>query len=333
MFFGGAGRLIADPGASFVGAVVGDAAASDVLELASGSAGSLAGFGTSITNFASLVFDTGAQWTVAGDASANGLGTVGISGFTFGDTIDLAGFAATSETFASNALVLTAGTAHETVHIQGSFTTGNFVLTNVGSIATDITFQTDPLLYGATIDAAGTIAAETVAGGVMTLFNGGGTAVGTIVVGASLSSGDFILGPDGSGGTDVVLDTVFGSYSSGVTLLVDPTTIASTAIVDNAAASVAFRRSAGQARDEPDADQPGQRRLKPAPAAPWASRSRSPGRSSIPGISAAMRRSAGASGSRWRPEWAVHQPSWRGRSPAHANGVAARRHVQRQLDR
>ena len=156
VFFGGAGRLIADPGASFVGAVVGDAAASDVLELASGSAGSLAGFGTSITNFASLVFDTGAQWTVAGDASANGLGTVGISGFTFGDTIDLAGFAATSETFASNALVLTAGTAHETVHIQGSFATGNFVLTNVGSTATDITFQTDPLLYGATIDAAGT---------------------------------------------------------------------------------------------------------------------------------------------------------------------------------
>ncbi len=237
VFFGGAGRLIADPGASFVGAVVGDAAASDVLELASGSAGSLAGFGTSITNFASLVFDTGAQWTVAGDASANGLGTVGISGFTFGDTIDLAGFAATSETFASNALVLTAGTAHETVHIQGSFATGNFALTNVGSTATDITFQTDPLLYGATIDAAGTIAAETVAGGVMTLFNGGGTAVGTIVVGASLSSGDFILRPDGSGGTDVVLDTVFGSYSSGVTLLVNPTTIASTAIVDNTAAS------------------------------------------------------------------------------------------------
>ena len=93
-----------------------------VLELASGSsAGVLAGFGTEVTNFTSLVFDTGAAWTVAGNDSANGLGTLGIGGFTINDTIDLTGFVATSRTFAGNTLTLTAGGgAHETLTFQGS---------------------------------------------------------------------------------------------------------------------------------------------------------------------------------------------------------------------
>ena len=83
---------------------------------------------------------------------------------------------------------------------------------------------------------AGTLAAsETVTAGVLTLLNGGGTAVGTIAVGTSLSTGDFSLTPDGSGGTDVIVSTVFGSYSSGVTLLANPTTIASTAQASNTA--------------------------------------------------------------------------------------------------
>src|SRR6202034_3779695 len=119
-------RLVVAPGAVFTGAVV--AAGTTTLELTSAaSAGSIASLGTTITNFTSLVFDTGAAWTVAGDDSANGLGTLGISGFTIGDTIDLNSFVATNRTFASNALTLGDGVGdYDTLHIQGGFSTNNF---------------------------------------------------------------------------------------------------------------------------------------------------------------------------------------------------------------
>lgn len=235
-FGAGSNRLIDDPGAVFIGSINGGSGTA-VMELASaGSAGSISGFGSGVTNFTSLVFDTGARWTVAGNASASGLGTLGISGFAAGDTIDLTGFVAVSRTFASNSLVLTdGGGTHVTLGIQGSFATGDFAVANNGSVTTIILGQ-NALAYGQTIDVAGTLAAsETVTAGVLTLLNGGGTAVGTIAVGTSLSTGDFSLTPDGSGGTDVIVSTVFGSYSSGVTLLANPTTIASTAQASNTA--------------------------------------------------------------------------------------------------
>ena len=92
-------RLIVDPGASFTGNIQSLSGGTNVVESASAaSAGTLSGFnGTSITNFTSLQFDSGAQWTVTGNSLANGLGTIAISGFTINDTIDLTGFVATSE--------------------------------------------------------------------------------------------------------------------------------------------------------------------------------------------------------------------------------------------
>ena len=134
-------RIIVDPGAVFVGEVTdGDG----VLELAvgDGSAGTLGTFGaTGITQMGTLEFDPSAKWTVIGDASSNGLGAAPIVGFTANDTIDLTGFVAVSRTFTSNALVLTnVGNAHATLHIQGSFTTGDFLVTPTAtnSIVTDI---------------------------------------------------------------------------------------------------------------------------------------------------------------------------------------------------
>jgi hypothetical protein len=85
-----ANRLIVDPGAVFIGNIYGGGG---VLELASTArAGVLSGLGTSITNFSTLQFDAGAAWTVSGNDGASGLGTLSISGFTYGDTIDLTGF-------------------------------------------------------------------------------------------------------------------------------------------------------------------------------------------------------------------------------------------------
>ena len=94
--------------------------------------GTISGLGTSITNFTSLAFDTGADWTVSGNDSANGLGTLGISGFTVGDTIALTNFTAVNRTFASGTLTLGDGIGdYETLHMQGSFITNNFIITNV----------------------------------------------------------------------------------------------------------------------------------------------------------------------------------------------------------
>ncbi|WP_158928549.1 Hint domain-containing protein [Acidisphaera sp. S103] len=229
-FAGGTNLLVAEPGAVFVGSL--SAAGTTTLELGSGGAGTLAGFGDTVTNFTSLVFEAGAQWTVAGDDSDAGLGTLGIGGFTFGDTIDLTGFAAVSSTFASDTLVLTdAGGGHDTLSIEGAFVSGNFHLSSDGTGGTDIAFGAPPLLYGETIDEVGIIAtSETVTTGVMTLF-AGASPVGTIAVGTTLDTGDFTLRPNGPTATDVIVSTVFGTYTSSVTLLTNPTTIAGTASI------------------------------------------------------------------------------------------------------
>ncbi len=147
-----ANRLIAVPGAKFVGGVNGGTGA---LELASAaSTGTLANFSSAgITNFDTLTFDVGAKWTVVGNTSASGLGTIAVIGFTLGDTIDLTGFAAVSETFGGNALTLTnAATAHATLHIQGAFSTSNFTLSSyAGTAGTGIAFGTSSSGLGHTL--------------------------------------------------------------------------------------------------------------------------------------------------------------------------------------
>jgi len=136
--YGGSSSLIVDPGAAFYGQVAGG---NGVIELAAGGAGTLSGFdGTSITNFASLQFETGADWTIFGDSSTDGLGTIVMGGFSVGDTIDLTDFAATSVAFASNQLVLTAaGGATDTLNMTGSFASADFSYIGDGGSGTDIT--------------------------------------------------------------------------------------------------------------------------------------------------------------------------------------------------
>jgi hypothetical protein len=137
MVFGGSvgysDRLVLDPGFVFSGIVMGSTSAGNTIELAQG-AGTLTGLGTQYLHFGSIVFDPGAQWSIGG--IMRGLAGT-ISGFQIGDTIDLGGFVAVSDTFASNSLVLTdAGDRQATLNIVGNFTTGDFILTNDGSAGT-----------------------------------------------------------------------------------------------------------------------------------------------------------------------------------------------------
>jgi hypothetical protein len=131
-------KLIVDPGAVFYGVINGGGGE---IDLAGTSPGTLAGFdGTSITNFASLQFDTGADWTISGDSSVDGLsGISSIGGFNVGDTIDLTDFMATSVAFASNQLVLTTDGATDTLNITGGFQTADFSYIGDGESGTDIT--------------------------------------------------------------------------------------------------------------------------------------------------------------------------------------------------
>jgi hypothetical protein len=136
--------LVVYQGASFTGLVDGGntigGGSISTMELTSGaSAGTITGLGTGIIDFTSLVFDSGAHWKVAGNDAANGLGSLGVSGFSAGDTIELNGFVAANRTFASNTLTLGDGVGdYETLHIQASFATSNFQITNTSG-NTDVT--------------------------------------------------------------------------------------------------------------------------------------------------------------------------------------------------
>jgi hypothetical protein len=231
-------QVIVDPGAVFIGTVDGGTSADATLVLASAaSAGTLTT--TNFTNFGTIDFDTGSKWTLVGSASA--LAGV-ITGFSANDTIDLTGFTAVSATYAGGNLTLTnAIHTHTTLHFSGGpFNDATPGLTSnaEGTVLTE-SLASAALIYGETIDETGFVAAtETVTAGVMTLENAGGSAVGSITVGTSLSTGDFTLATGGTiTGTDVIVDTVFGTYTSGVTLLVNPTTIASTARITGSGGS------------------------------------------------------------------------------------------------
>ena len=160
----GSVRLVDDPGAVFIGSIYGGNGGPAVFELASSSGtGTVTGFGTSITNFTSLVFDPGAQWTVSGNDSANGLGTLGIGGFAIGDTIDLTGFVATAHTLSGSTLILTdAAAAQETLHVTGTFAAANLRAARDGSGTGTNVY----LLPGSTITAGATAS-----------FTGGGSPV------------------------------------------------------------------------------------------------------------------------------------------------------------
>lgn len=130
-------RLIVDPGAVFIGNISAASGNSNTVELAvgTGGTGTLGNFGSTITNFNTLVFDSGANWAISGDQA--GLDTPTITGFALGDTIDLTDFAATGDSFANGTLTLSDPSATTTMNIQGSFVSGNFLVTpdvNNGSL-------------------------------------------------------------------------------------------------------------------------------------------------------------------------------------------------------
>jgi hypothetical protein len=112
----GSPRLIIDPGAVIIGTV--ESTATITLELASAaSRGTISGLGTQFTDIEPISIDTGATWVISGDSAGLAAGQ-SITGFSDGDTLVLDGFTATSSAISGNDLVLSDGTASETLDIS-----------------------------------------------------------------------------------------------------------------------------------------------------------------------------------------------------------------------
>jgi hypothetical protein len=118
------GTVVVEPGALFIGDVAATSGQDDVLEFAStSSTATLTGLGTAFTNFSTLDFAPGAQWTISGTANAFDSGQT-IAGFAPGDAIILENFSAASHSFVTGTgleLTNTAGT-EITLDLTGNLT-------------------------------------------------------------------------------------------------------------------------------------------------------------------------------------------------------------------
>jgi hypothetical protein len=136
------GVLIVDPGAVFNGSVTSVASLQNTLDLASGSSAGTLNMGGSFSGFGTINIDTGATWTLEGNA-AELASRQTITGFTAGDTIDLSGVTATSADFSAGTLSLyaTGGGLLDTLTLAepSGVTSASFTLmTDATGTGTDI---------------------------------------------------------------------------------------------------------------------------------------------------------------------------------------------------
>jgi hypothetical protein len=128
--------VIVDPGAAFIGTVSGGTAIDATLELASGSGiGTISNFGTQFTNFGTVSFDHAASWLFETTTAA---AAPVFNGFVASDTIDIAGFTATSITTLSGntGVVLSDGSTNETLSFGASISNFSY---RTGSFGTELT--------------------------------------------------------------------------------------------------------------------------------------------------------------------------------------------------
>jgi hypothetical protein len=201
-----AATLEIDPTAVFKGLVVANASVNDVLELAGTSAGTLAGLGSTFTNFSSVVETSGANWTLArlnvlaAGSTLQDAGRLSVTG-----TLSDAG----AVTISGNGDIIAGSAAG--IEIGGGLTLAGGTLSAASSAAIAIG---TPLLNAYRGD---------IVVGTSSLLSG----FGTIAGGPVLDNGEVLA----TGGTLALLDGLSGSsngeevvsIASGATLVVDAT--------------------------------------------------------------------------------------------------------------
>ncbi len=129
-FGDGASRLILGNAAVLSGAVVANAAYSNVLELTSGTgAGTIMSLGDTISGFQTVTIDPGAPWFIGGNTAGLATGET-IDGFTVGDTIELTSITATGSSYVGGVLTLASAGGPVMLDLPGDFTTGDFIVHN-----------------------------------------------------------------------------------------------------------------------------------------------------------------------------------------------------------
>jgi hypothetical protein len=166
-FYGGASRLVLDPGGTFAGSVVAYGAG-NVLELGAGaSAGTVSGIGSKYVDFGTIVVDLGAAWTISGALTGET-----ISGLGGGDTLDFTNVVANSESYSGGVLTLYEnGTYAGAAKISGQYIPGHLSLSSDGNgttIAVAAEIITGTITNGITLDDSAT----TIAAGAMVSGNG-----------------------------------------------------------------------------------------------------------------------------------------------------------------
>jgi hypothetical protein len=140
--------VIVDQGAVFIGTVSGGSTTASTLELTSfAGQGILSGFGTSFTNFGTVAFDTSASWLLQTNTAA--ISAAVIDGFVSTDTINIAGFTATSiQTIdGGTGVILTDADSHQaTLHFGDVIGNFGFVTGAFGTELTTVCFGVGTLI-------------------------------------------------------------------------------------------------------------------------------------------------------------------------------------------
>ena len=202
-FGSGTDRLIFDPAATFLGAVVGGGA-NTTLELTQGSgAGTLIALGTNFTNFGTVVVDPGAIWTV--DAATSLLATTTFIGDGASSTLVLTGAGTFGLGNVSDFGTIDLPAGNNTLTVADATLSGGSVTINDGASGSN------------SVTAAGDTAAST---GTTLIYNAGsgvdsftgGFENDTVNVSAAAGGGDVLTG--GTGANTLALTTA-GSVNLG----------------------------------------------------------------------------------------------------------------------